>query len=93
MDFGGAFDQLADDEFWMAAATVFGGFLLPSVVANVVERTDTVSPPTEAYGIAVIVGNEMFVGERMLSVGGGVYTADALAQRFGLKETVTEMGV
>lgn len=92
MDFGGAFEQIADDEFWMHAAMVFGGFLLPTVVANVVENFAGVDAPNEAYGVVLIVGNEMLIGERALSIGGGVYTADALAQRFGLKETVTEMG-
>ena len=48
--------------------------------------------PDELYGVAGIGASEMVVDERMMTVGSGLHTADALAQRFGLKNSVTSLG-
>lgn len=91
MDFGDAFDTLAESEFWIDAAMVFAGFILPIIAANV---TESYGPdlPDEIYGVAVVAGNEAFYGESMISVGGGLYTVDAIAQRAGVKGTITQLG-
>ncbi len=91
MEFGGAFDALADDDTWMDAAEVAAGYLGPGMVANVAEGSTPFDIPNEAYGLAGIAAGEK-MGRRMVSVGSGVYTIDALAQRFGLKNRVTSFG-
>lgn len=91
MDFGSAFDELADSDFWMDAAHVFAGFVLPNIAANIIESRGP-DLPDEAYGVAVVAGNEMFYGETMVSAGGGLYVVDALARRAGVKTTITSLG-
>lgn len=92
MNFGGAFDALADDDVWTDAAMVAGGYLIPAVGGSALENTMNIDLPNELYGAAGIAVNEMFIGEQMLTVGSGVYTVDALAQRLGVKNSVTSLG-
>lgn len=92
IDFGGAFEAIADDDFWMTAVMVFVGFLVPNIVANVLEGGLSIDLPNELYGVATVAGAEMFTDQRMVSVGGGLYTVDALAQRFNVKQRVTDLG-
>jgi hypothetical protein len=92
MDVGGAFDELADSGFWVEAAMVFGGWLGPNVAANVIEGNLNQDLPNELYGIGTAAASEMVIGERMITVGAGIYTVDQLVQRFGLKQTVTTLG-
>jgi hypothetical protein len=90
MEFGDAFDTLADDEFWMDAAMVFIGFIFPIVLANVIEGMADMDLPNELYGIGV--AGAASVGDyRMVSVGGGLYTVDALAQRGEVKQRVSNL--
>ncbi len=91
MEFGGAFDALADDDTWMDAAEVAAGYIGPMAVANVAEGATQFDVPNEAYGLLGIYAGEK-MGRRMVSVGSGVYTIDALGQRFGLKNRVTSIG-
>ncbi|WP_435332842.1 hypothetical protein [Haloarchaeobius sp. TZWWS8] len=91
MNFGGAFDALADDDTWMDAAEVAAGYLGPMAFANVAEGMTPFDVPNEAYGLLGIYAGEKF-DHRMVSVGSGVYTLDVLAQRFGLKDKVTSVG-
>ncbi|MFD1645576.1 hypothetical protein [Haloarchaeobius litoreus] len=91
MNFGGAFDALADDDTWMDAAEVAAGYVGPMALANVAEGATSYDVPNEAYGLLGIYAGEKF-DRRMVSVGSGVYTLDALSQRFGLKNTVTNLG-
>lgn len=92
MNFGGAFDALADDEVWMDAAMVAGGYLVPAVGGTALENAAGIDLPNELYGAAGIAVSEMAIGQPMVSVGSGLYTVDALSQRFGLKESVTSIG-
>lgn len=92
MDFGGAFDELMDSDVWVSAASVFAGYLAPNIVANVVEGRGGVDLPNELYGVATALGAEAFTDQRMVTVGAGVYTTDQLAQRLGVKNTVTRLG-
>lgn len=92
MEFGDAFDALADDDFWMDAAMIFVGFLAPNVAANVIEGRLGQDLPNELYGVGTAAAAEMFTDQRMVSVGAGLYTVDALAQRFNVKQRVTALG-
>lgn len=91
MDFGDAFDQLANDDFWIDVGAVFAGFMAPNILAGAVEG---VGPdlPNELYGIAVAGVSEMAFDSTMGAVGGGLYTTDVLAQRLGIRQRVTELG-
>ena len=91
MNFGDAFQTLADDETWMDAAEVAAGYAGPMVGANVLEGSMPFDVPNEAYGLVGIAAGE-YGGRRMVSVGSGLYTIDALAQRAGLKRKVTQVG-
>jgi hypothetical protein len=53
---------------------------------------DAVDEP-EAYGLAVMAGGQFAPAyENELSMGGGLYTADKAAERFGVKSTIVEAG-
>ena len=90
MDFGDAFDTLADDEFWMDAVMLFIGFVLPIALANVLEGMAGVDLPNEVYGVGVAGGAAVIGDYRMVSAGGGLYTVDALARRGGVRQRVTD---
>lgn len=88
-----AFGTIADADMWEDAAAVLAGFLAPSIVRNITEGSAGFDVPDEAYGLSVIFlaqYSPMYSGS--LSLGGGVYTADKVLERFGLKQTVTNMG-
>lgn len=91
MDFGSAFDELADGDFWVEAALVFVGYLAPNVAANIIESRGP-DLPNELYGVGVGAANEMLTSQRGVTVGAGIYTVDALAQRLNVKSTVTNLG-
>ncbi|QSG06464.1 hypothetical protein [Halapricum desulfuricans] len=90
MDFGDAFDTLADDDFWIDVAMMFVGFFGSTLAAMAFE---SVGPdlPNELYGIGVAAGNEVLTDYRMVSVGAGLYSADVAATRVGLKDEVSSM--
>jgi hypothetical protein len=91
--FDDAFGTLADADMWEEAAAVLAGFLAPSIVANVAEGNTPFDVPDEGYGIAVMFlaqYSPMYSGS--LTLGGGMYSVDKLLQRFGLKQTITQMG-
>jgi hypothetical protein len=90
MDFSGAFDDLVESDFWIEAALVFGGFIFPTLAANVIEARGP-DLPNEVYGGATAAGGLAY-GQEMVAVGGGVYVVDALAQRVGVKESITSLG-
>lgn len=90
MDFGDAFDDLVDTDFWVTAASVFVGFVAPIVLANVIEARGR-DLPNEVYGVGTaVVGLAM--DYEMVAAGGGVYVVDSLAQRLELKREVTQLG-
>lgn len=90
MDFGDAFDELADDDFWIDAAMVFGGFMAPNLAAGALE---SVGPdlPNELYGIGTAAAAETVLDERMVTLGAGLYTVDTLAIRTGIKQRVSTL--
>lgn len=90
MNFGDAFDTLANDEYWIDVVMLFVGFFASSLAQSVFE---SVGPdlPNELYGIGVATANEIVSDYRMVTVGGGLYAADTLAERFGLKDEVSNL--
>lgn len=90
MNFGDAFDTLANDELWIDVVMLFVGFFGSSLLATALEA---VGPdlPNEVYGIGVAAGNEMFTDYRMVTAGAGLYSVDVLAERVGVKGEITSL--
>lgn len=91
-NYGDAVDALTEGDIWVDAGYVAGGYLVPAVGGSLLEGTMGVDLPNELYGAAGVAASEMLVGERMMTVGSGLCTVDAVAQRFGLKNSVTSLG-
>jgi len=88
-----SFDTLADSDMWMDVAILFGAFLAGTVARNLIEPNSPWDLPDEVYGVLVVLGaGYLPEGENMARMGGGLYTADKLAVRFGLKQRVTSVG-
>jgi hypothetical protein len=93
MNIDAAFGTLADAEMWEEAAAVTAGFLAPTVAQNLTNGLTDYDVPDEAYGALVVAGSQYspaYSGE--MALGGGVYVADKLLERFGLKQTIEEAG-
>ncbi|GAA0276929.1 hypothetical protein [Halobacterium noricense] len=88
-----ALDELADPEFWSQAGAVFGGFVAPTVARNLIEPNTNYDIPDETYGALVVAGAQYSPAyQRELMLGGGLYSVDKLAERFDLKQHITEVG-
>ncbi|WP_232703148.1 hypothetical protein [Halobacterium wangiae] len=88
-----ALDELADPEFWSQAGVVFGGFMAPTVVRNLVEPNTTYDIPDELYGGAVVVGAQYSPAyKREIMLGGGLYAVDKAAERWNIKQHISEAG-
>jgi hypothetical protein len=87
------FDALLDMEGWVEIVVVFAAFMAGTVVRNVLEPNTPFDLPDELYGIVVFVAGG-YVPEygREVMIGGGLYTADKAAERFNLKQRVTQVG-
>jgi hypothetical protein len=89
-----AFDNLVEFDMWEQVLATLAGFFAPTVLQNLVGGVvpDAVDEP-EAYGLAVMAGGQFAPAyENELSMGGGLYTADKAAERFGVKSTIVEAG-
>jgi hypothetical protein len=89
-----AFDNLVEFDMWEQVVGTLAGFFAPTVLQNLVGGVvpDAVDEP-EAYGLAVMAGGQFAPAyENELSMGGGLYTADKAAERFGVKSTIVEAG-
>jgi hypothetical protein len=87
------FDQLLDMEEWIQIIVVFAAFMAGTVVRNVLEPNTPWDLPDEIYGVVVMfAGGYMPEYGREVMLGGGIYTADKLAERSGLKSRVTSVG-
>lgn len=92
-NFTDSFDVLLDEDEWMEAGAVFAGFLAPTVARNVLEGGTPFDIPDETYGLVVMVGGQYApMYSNQISLGGGVYVADKLAERFDVKQAVTDLG-
>jgi hypothetical protein len=89
MNFGNAFDELADTDTYMTAGMVLAGLAAAVVVKNGIDsRYDL---PDEVYGIAVAAG-AYTMGYDMVAIGGVAHTGIKAAERFGFKGTVENAG-
>lgn len=89
-----AFDAVASFDMWEEVGVILGAFLAPTVLKNLTSGfvPDAVDEP-EAYGLLVAAGGQFApMYKHEISIGGGLYTADAAAERFGLKSTVQGVG-
>lgn len=95
MEFGDAFTVLSDTSTYIEMVGAAGaGYMASSITANLAERIAPADLPDEANGLAVIALAEVadVPYAEAMQFGGGVYTADALARRVGVKETITSIG-
>lgn len=93
-DLADAFDQLMSFDMWEEVAAILAGFFAPTVLNNLVSGfVPAAADIPETYGLAV-VGAAQFAPSysNELSLGGGLYTADKLAERTGIKQTVVSVG-
>jgi len=93
-DLASAFDQIADEQLWKQAGVVSGGYMSASLMNTFLEGQLPFDLPNEAYGLVAAGVSYRFspVMPKTMAAGGAVYTLDAAAQRFGLKEKVTNLG-
>lgn len=88
-----SFDALADEDLWMQTAAVAGGYMGASIAQSTLEGMMPFDVPNEAYGVAVAGVGYAYGGgfNRELTTGGALYTVDSLAQRVGVKQSITSM--
>jgi len=87
--------MLTDTDYYQDVGFVAGGWAFAVVLANVVERFGGMDLPNELYGVASVAGATYFLrgsDRKMMAAGGGIYVADQLAQRFGVKQSITQLG-
>ena len=87
-------DVLADPDMWETAAATAGGYLGSSIAQSTIDGMTGFDIPNEAYGLGVAYLGYGFSPEynAELATGGMIYTVDALAQRFGVKQSITDLG-
>jgi hypothetical protein len=93
VDLSSGFDAAQNPDVWMNVLAVLGGFLAPTVLRNVVDP-NVRDLPDELYGVVIMLGgySTSFAQSNAIALGGGVYVADRLLVRAGLKQTVTSLG-
>lgn len=87
-------NMLTDTDFAMNVGFVAGGYAFAAVANNVAEGFGP-DLPNELYGVASVAGATYVLSgtdRKYAAAGGALYTVDALAQRVGVKDTVTELG-
>lgn len=90
-----SFEVLADGEMWVNIVVLGAGFMSGTLIKNTVEGRDLVNLPDESYGIGVVLASYFALDgdyQRFGMLGGGLYTVDKAAQRFGIKSRVEGMG-
>lgn len=88
-------DTLTDTDFAMNVGYVAGGWAFAVVLGNVLESMVGIDLPNELYGVVSIAGATYVLtgtDRKYASVGGGIYIADSVAQRLGVKQSVTQLG-
>lgn len=87
--------MLTDTDYAMNVAFVAGGWAAAVVLGNVIENFAGMDLPNELYGVVSIgVSTYALTGSdrKYMAAGGGIYIVDQVAQRFGLKQSVTQLG-
>lgn len=89
-----AFEQVIEFDMWERVLAILAGFFAPTVLQNLAGGiVPAAADKREVYGLAVVAGGQMAPKySTELSLGGGVYTADAAAERFGVKGTIVNAG-
>ena len=89
-----AFEQVIEFDMWERVLAILAGFFAPTVLQNLAGGiVPTAADHREVYGLAVVAGGQLSPQySTELSLGGGVYTADAAAERFGIKSTIVNAG-
>ena len=85
-------EMLADPDLWEQAIATGAGYMGASLAQTVFDGMSPYDIPNEAYGVGVAVGGQyspQYANE--ITVGGALYTADALAQRVGVKSEITAL--
>ena len=97
-DVTAGFNKLADQQFVMDAGAVGGGVLVGESLGYLAEghTVGGFNTPAELGGVAVVAGAEyapMIDGrtKRHMQVGGGVAILLALMERFGVRDSLTEV--
>lgn len=87
--------HVADQQVWLDAVAVGAGVVVPLVGQNVLQGPLPDAVPPEAYGLGSIAGGWMFLSgrhRRYYVAGSGLFTLQRAAERFGLDETVQNIG-
>lgn len=89
-----AFETLMDFDMWEEVAAILAGFFAPTVIQNLVGGyVPSMIDHNETYGLVVVAGGQFSPAySNEISIGGGLYTADAAAERFGIKGRVEGVG-
>ena len=89
-----SFDAIMDAELWTRAAAVTAGYFAPTVLRNLIGgAVPDMADQRELYGVAVVGAGQMspmYANE--ISLGGGIHTVDAAAERFDVKGTIVNAG-
>jgi hypothetical protein len=90
-----AFEKLADPGFARDTALIVSGYAAAAMTDIATDRALDRDVPNEIAGLAVVAGAEYApkVGgmqKRQVQLGGGAYTALAVADRIGIRDTIEE---
>ena len=93
-DLDESFDLLTDTEMWTDVAAIGAGYMGSSVAQTLIDERIGFDLPNEVYGAATAGVAYAYAPQYNAEIasGGALYTIDAAAQRFGLKNKVTNMG-
>jgi len=88
-----SFENVVDADLWEQAAAVGAGYMGASLAQTIGEGVTPFDLPNEVFGVGVAYAGYTFAPayENEIAAGGAVYTLDSVAQRFGLKNRVTDL--
>ena len=95
MNLTDSFGVIADPGMWEDVVVLGAAFMGGTLLKNTVEGRTSLNVPDEGYGIGIAVGSHYALSgqhRKYAIMGGGLYTADALASRFGIKARVENLG-
>ena len=94
MQFGDAFDALADVDTYTDVAAAGAGYFASRIVSNLTTKHVPANVPEEANGLAVIAATEAFnvPYQRQMQAGAGTDVVIQALDRVGYKNTIASMG-
>lgn len=93
-DLSDAFEQVYEFDMWEEVLAILAGFFAPTIVKNLAQGAvpDAIDYD-EMYGLVVVVAGQFSPAyQHEISIGGGLYTADKLAERANIKSTIVGVG-